>query len=289
MRAPVERAYRATACGVKWLPGRETRAAPSDALLRSGSLRLAVLQHLNLFQRDEAARDHAVEHRQEGVDLLLRVDDLDHDRQVLRQAQDFGGVDVARMAEAHRTAQDRGASELHLAGFDQNRLIERQAPRLGVFPDEDSEQDGVTRKLHGLHPSHRIEAEGGDMAEPNGQQAHYHRTDNIEGGLHPFAVAHEIKRLQTERGKRRVPAAEADHHELPRRSADKDAPVGTGQRGEESDDEGTDDVDDQRAPRKRLADQSCRYARAPVAGDAADGTSNRNLEIESHDLARCLL
>src|SRR5215472_264411 len=223
---------------------RHERRVHRDALLRSASLRLAVLQHLHLFQRDEAARNHAVEHRQEGVDLLLRVDDLDHDRQVLRQAQDFGGVDVARMAKAHRTAQDRGAGELHLAGFDQNRLVERQAPRLGVFSYEDSEQDGVTRKLHGSHPSHRIEAEGGDMAEPNREQAQYHRAANIEGGLQPFAIAHEIERLQTERGKRRVPAAEADHHELPPGSADENTSVGTGQRGEESDDEGTDDVDD---------------------------------------------
>src|SRR5580765_8073724 len=50
---------------------------------------LAVLQDPHLFQGDQAAAHHAVEDRQERVDFLLAVDDLDDDRQILRQAQDF--------------------------------------------------------------------------------------------------------------------------------------------------------------------------------------------------------
>src|ERR671930_11055 len=52
------------------------------------------------------------------------------------------------MAEAHRPAQHRGAGELHLAGLEQDRLVERQPPGLGVFADEDAKQNGVARNLH---------------------------------------------------------------------------------------------------------------------------------------------
>ena len=51
---------------------------------RSASARLPVLQDLHFFHCDQPARHHAVEDWQEAVDLLLRVDDLHHDRQVLR-------------------------------------------------------------------------------------------------------------------------------------------------------------------------------------------------------------
>ena len=46
----------------------------------------------------------------------------------------------------------------------------------------------------------------------------------------------------------------------------KDAVVGTGERGEEADDEGAGDIHDDRAPGKGLADQACGDTRAPVAG-----------------------
>src|SRR5882724_12649990 len=57
---------------------------------RAPTLRLvlAVLQDLHALNGHEAARHHAVEHRQEGVDLVLGIDDLDHHRQLLRQPQD---------------------------------------------------------------------------------------------------------------------------------------------------------------------------------------------------------
>jgi hypothetical protein len=54
----------------------------------------------------ETARHHAIEHGQESVDLFLRVDDLDHDRQILRKTQDLCGVNTARMAESDMAAQD---------------------------------------------------------------------------------------------------------------------------------------------------------------------------------------
>src|SRR5215475_4959257 len=50
----------------------------------SGPVALFVSQHLDLLERDKAAAHHAVGDGQEGVDLLLAIDDLDDDGQVLR-------------------------------------------------------------------------------------------------------------------------------------------------------------------------------------------------------------
>jgi hypothetical protein len=47
----------------------------------------AVGDYLDPLDRDHALADHLVQHRQDPLDLLGRVDDLDQDGQVLRQAQ----------------------------------------------------------------------------------------------------------------------------------------------------------------------------------------------------------
>jgi len=43
----------------------------------------AVLQDLDFLDCHESAADHPVEHGEEGVDLVLGIDDLDNDRQIL--------------------------------------------------------------------------------------------------------------------------------------------------------------------------------------------------------------
>jgi hypothetical protein len=62
-----------------------------DDLERTGFLS-SILKNLRSFHGNETARHHAVKHRQETVDFLLRVDDLNHDRQILRQAQKLGSA-----------------------------------------------------------------------------------------------------------------------------------------------------------------------------------------------------
>jgi hypothetical protein len=79
----------------------------------------------------------------ECVDLFLAVDDLDDERQVLRQADDLGRVQHARMSEAHGTAQDGGPGDMHLPGFEHDRLVERLVIGLVGFADEDAQQHGV--------------------------------------------------------------------------------------------------------------------------------------------------
>src|SRR5579883_844302 len=120
-----------------------------DAREPTGSARLRpVVEHLDLLDRDQSTRHHGVEERQECIDLLLGIDDLDHDRQILRQAQDLGGVNAARMAEADSPAQNRRPAQLHLPGLQHDRLVERQAFELVVLAEKYPQQNGVTRDLH---------------------------------------------------------------------------------------------------------------------------------------------
>jgi hypothetical protein len=54
----------------------------APAGLGIGGLVVAVLQHLQFFQRDEAAIHHPIENGQEFVDLGFGIHDLDHQRQI---------------------------------------------------------------------------------------------------------------------------------------------------------------------------------------------------------------
>ena len=49
---------------------------------------------------------------------------------------------------SHRTAQDRCASEVHLAGFQQDRLIERLVPESLILAEKNTKQYGIARQLH---------------------------------------------------------------------------------------------------------------------------------------------
>src|SRR5262245_61308712 len=111
-----------------------------------------VLQHLHLLDRHKPARHHFVKHRQEGVDPVLTVDDLDHHRQVLRQTQELGSVEAARMTEADRAAQHGRAREVQLACLQHDRFIEREVAEPVVLTKKDSQQCGVAGKRHGSSP-----------------------------------------------------------------------------------------------------------------------------------------
>jgi hypothetical protein len=51
------------------------------------------------------------------------------------------------------------------------------------------------------------------------------REPDIGAGVEPFAIVHQVQRLQAERRESGVPAANSDHHKLARRRADEHAPV----------------------------------------------------------------
>lgn len=106
------------------------------------------MKDLNLFYGHEAARHHAVQYRKEGVDFFLRIDDLDHHRQILGKAQDLGRMNVARMTKADMASQHSRSAKMHLPSFQYDSLMQRQTLKLGVFSEEDTEQDSVPRNLH---------------------------------------------------------------------------------------------------------------------------------------------
>src|SRR6185437_4974706 len=125
---------------------------PNSKLLRLGP----VLQDLNLFHGDQPAGHHAVEHRQERVDLLLTVDDLDHERQILRQAQDLAGVKPAGGAEAHGSPQHGGAGQMLLTRLQNDRLAQRLSIRAVILADENTKQHSLFRDLHCQSPFKRL-------------------------------------------------------------------------------------------------------------------------------------
>jgi hypothetical protein len=53
----------------------------------------------DLFDGDQSFANHTVEFGEEGLDAIRGVHDLDHQGEVLREADDFGGVDAAVSAE----------------------------------------------------------------------------------------------------------------------------------------------------------------------------------------------
>lgn len=79
---------------------------------RQGLLARAVKNYADLFECDQAAADHLVELRQDALDSLSEFDNFDHDRQVLRQPEDFVGVVNARRTVSADAAENGCAAEL---------------------------------------------------------------------------------------------------------------------------------------------------------------------------------
>src|SRR5712664_3814491 len=97
-------------------------------------------QHFRALERDQPVADHLLEVGHERFDLVRRVDDLDHDRQILRELQQLGGVNAAVSTEAHEAFDDRRAGEAALARLDHDRFVERLPVPAVRFADEDPQQ-----------------------------------------------------------------------------------------------------------------------------------------------------
>ena len=119
---------------------RAMRRSVSGLLTPASRSATAVGEDLDLLERDQPIADHLVELGQDGADAVLLVDDLDQDRQVLRETQQPGRVEVRVGAEALDAADDGRAGQLPLAQERDDRLVERLAivvVRLAdVDPDE---------------------------------------------------------------------------------------------------------------------------------------------------------
>src|SRR5579875_1753412 len=63
-------------------PAAITASSRQSSTWRAGILSRAVCDDLDGLERDEAFMDHLIERRDEGANLLFRVDDLNQDRKV---------------------------------------------------------------------------------------------------------------------------------------------------------------------------------------------------------------
>src|SRR5258708_20082884 len=87
---------------------------------------------------------------QKALNLILGVYNLNDHRQIHRQAQDFGCVQMARFSETHRTMQHGSASLLLLARFFHNLLVERSTFQFVALSDKDPQEHRVFRQFHKL-------------------------------------------------------------------------------------------------------------------------------------------
>ena len=71
---------------------------------------------------------------------LFAVDDFDDNRQIRGKTQNIRGVDAARMAKPHRTAQHGRPGQPLLTRFQNNRFVERMVVEAIVFSDKDAQQ-----------------------------------------------------------------------------------------------------------------------------------------------------
>src|ERR1700692_3734070 len=81
---------------------------------RSAGAFCPILKDLHFFESYETTAHHAVQPRQEAIDLVLAIDDLDHQGQIFRKAQDLRGVKSAIGAKTHRTTQNGCAGQMQL-------------------------------------------------------------------------------------------------------------------------------------------------------------------------------
>jgi hypothetical protein len=92
--------------------------------------------------------NHAVQHRQELVDVLLSAHDFNDQRQVHREPEDFRRVQTAGFAEAHRPAQRRRAGQVQFVRFEHDGLVKRMVMPSVALADKNAQQDGFVRDLH---------------------------------------------------------------------------------------------------------------------------------------------
>src|ERR1035437_9442078 len=131
---------------------------------------------------------------------------------------------------------------------------------------------------------HLVEGAGCEMAEPDGDEARPNGADGVGAGAKPLALAGEGERLEAERRKRGVAAAEAGHEKLPRVAAGEHPAAGLGQREEKSDKKRARHIDEQRAPRERRAEVSGYDAVQPETRHAAERAAKCDESIEPHEM-----
>src|SRR5437773_9690124 len=178
----------------------------APAGLSRGAVR--VLDDLRTLERDQPPAPCFLEERVEPgerrADLLFRVDDLDEDRQVFREAQDLGGVDAAGGAITLDATPNRRACQAELARRPHDHLVEGATMVTVRLSDEDAKQ----LTLAGYLPGSENTAD--DLAEPGPGQTGADRRPDVADPQGHFPIAQERHRLIAEGRHRGETPAEAD-------------------------------------------------------------------------------
>src|SRR5436305_1672946 len=102
----------------------------------------SILKNLHLFQSYQAtaARHHVIQRRQESIDLVLAIDNLDHQGQVFRKTQYLRRVKPAGCAKTHRTAQNGRAGQVLFARLQNDCLVQWRSAEFVVLANENTQQ-----------------------------------------------------------------------------------------------------------------------------------------------------
>src|SRR5712664_2913475 len=111
----------------------------------------AVENYSHFFERNEAAFDHFVEAGENFFDALGGFDDLEHDGQVLGQAENFVRVIDARSAVASHAAQHGDAGKAVFAQHLHNGVVERLPVPSVRFADVDAHQRALAFEFFVSH------------------------------------------------------------------------------------------------------------------------------------------
>src|SRR5260370_42167695 len=99
----------------------------------------SILKDLHLFESYETTGHHFVQLRQKAIDLVLAIDNFDHQRQVFRKAQDLRRIQPAGSAQTPRTAQNGCTGQMQLTDFEHDRLLSRRSTELVILANENAE------------------------------------------------------------------------------------------------------------------------------------------------------
>ena len=169
---------------------------------RSGSgsrLVGAVLQDLHLFDRDQAARHHLVERRQESVDLFLRS------RRSPRRSADPATGEESWWCGSGWNARTRHGRAARWRRQDAFRAPSARwlrsrgkPPNLSSSPKKMRSSTASRGICMGQIHFMVLMLAASRLAGPDRDQAQHHRTADIGAGAEPFAVIHQIERLHAE-------------------------------------------------------------------------------------------
>ena len=107
---------------------------------------------VDVLRRDEATVDKSPDLGQHGIDLLNRINGLDHHGQVLAQAQNVRRVENCRTSVAGDTSENGRAQDLCGSEGVDDSVCQRKTVPMVTLADEDPEQPAFYDVVHGTHP-----------------------------------------------------------------------------------------------------------------------------------------